>query len=273
MTATPAHLLPVRWEDLTAHDFPEAVRRAQRTCILPIGCLERHGDHLPLGTDVFEARAVAEEAARLEPAVVFPSYYVAQIACARHQPGTISYSQQVRWAMLEETVDECVRNGFTRILILNGHGGNIHFLKYFTQCQLERRRDAQVFAGWPWDHDEVTRSFLVDSDDHHGGEMETSLMQHIAPQLVRRDLLGAPGRARERAPVLRHPGLANGLWWYARYPDHYAGDGNLGSADKGARLFTIYAGRVAAMLRAIKQDTEVAALAAEFNAASADPLA
>lgn len=274
-TASEAKIAPSslwRWEDFTADAFTDAVHRADRTCVLPIGCLERHGSHLPLGTDVFEARAIAEQAVREEPAIIFPSYYFAQISEARHKPGTISYTHSIRWAMLEETIDEIVRNGMNRILILNGHGGNIHFLNYFAQCQLERCSGAQVYVAWPWfEHPDVSR-VLESTHDGHGGEIETSLMLRVAPELVRRDAHIAPGDALDRVPTLTSPGIMHALHWYARYPEHYAGDGAAGTIAKGDVILSAYGNRVAAMLRAIKTDSGVVALDREFRVAAVDPL-
>ncbi|MCJ7751440.1 MAG: creatininase family protein, partial [Armatimonadetes bacterium] len=61
--------LPVKWEELTATDFPKAVKQAKGVCLLPIGVIEKHGPHLPLGTDVMAVRAVTVGAAEREYAV------------------------------------------------------------------------------------------------------------------------------------------------------------------------------------------------------------
>src|SRR5579863_2901189 len=82
--------LSVHWEELTAADFREGIHRAQGTCLLPFGILEKHGPHLPLGTDLLDVRYTALHAAEEEYAVVFPEYYFGQIAEARHEPGTIA---------------------------------------------------------------------------------------------------------------------------------------------------------------------------------------
>ena len=87
--------LPTRMEDLSALQFKEAVRKSSKTVILPIGVLEKHGPHMPLGTDVFTAREMALRAAEEEYAVVFPWYYFSQINEAKHQPGTIAYSPEL----------------------------------------------------------------------------------------------------------------------------------------------------------------------------------
>ncbi|MGO9936515.1 MAG: creatininase family protein, partial [Terracidiphilus sp.] len=100
---TPPAKLSVHWEELTAADFREGVHRSQGTCLLPFGILEKHGAHLPLGTDLLDVRYAALHAAEREYAVVFPEYYFGQIAEARHEPGTMAYSRELQLALLQET--------------------------------------------------------------------------------------------------------------------------------------------------------------------------
>src|SRR5271167_3303488 len=88
--------LSVHWEELTAADFREGIHRSQGTCLLPIGILEKHGPHLPLGTDLLDVRYATLHAAEQEYAVVFPEYYFGQIAEARHEPGTVAYSRDMQ---------------------------------------------------------------------------------------------------------------------------------------------------------------------------------
>ena len=64
----------VHWEELTASDFVAGIRQSQGTCLLPFGILEKHGPHLPLGTDLLDVRHAALAAAQKEYAVVFPEY-------------------------------------------------------------------------------------------------------------------------------------------------------------------------------------------------------
>src|SRR5690242_2362237 len=78
--------LPVKWEELTAGDFVKAIEKSQSTCLLPFGILEKHGPHLPLGTDLINARYAAVHGAEQEYAVVFPEYFYGQIFEARHEP-------------------------------------------------------------------------------------------------------------------------------------------------------------------------------------------
>ena len=87
--------LPFKMEDLTSPKFARAVDLAGGVCVIPLGVIEKHGPHLPLGTDMYESREIAFHAAQKEYAVVFPPYYAGQINEAKHQPGAIAYSSEL----------------------------------------------------------------------------------------------------------------------------------------------------------------------------------
>jgi creatinine amidohydrolase len=140
--AAPQSKLSVHWEELTAADFREGIHRSQGTCLLPFGILEKHGPHLPLGTDLLDVRYAALHAAEQEYAVVFPEYYFGQIAEARHEPGTIAYSREMQLALLQETTDEMARNGCKKVIVVNGHGGNEHLLPLL--CSNATRQATQI---------------------------------------------------------------------------------------------------------------------------------
>src|ERR1044072_850749 len=138
--------LSVHWEELTAADFRDAITRAQGTCLLPFGIMEKHGPHLPLGNDLLNVRYVALNAAQQEFAVVFPEYYFGQIFEAKHEPGTVAYSRGLQLQLLQETTDEMGRNGCKKIIIVNWHGGNPNLLTFFAQSQLEAPHDYVVYV-------------------------------------------------------------------------------------------------------------------------------
>src|SRR5450432_4374932 len=137
--------LSVKWEELTAADFRQAIQQSQGTCLLPFGILEKHGPHLPLGTDLLNVRYASLHAAGQEYAIVFPEYYFGQIFEARHEPGTVAYSSHTQLELLQETTDEMARNGCKKVIIVNGHGGNEHLLPFFAQSQLEKPHDYVVY--------------------------------------------------------------------------------------------------------------------------------
>src|SRR5437762_9763161 len=217
--------LSTRWEELTAADFVQGIKRSQGTCLLPFGILEKHGAHLPLGTDLVNVRYLSLTAADQEYVVVFPEYYFGQIFEARHEPGTVAYSARMQLDLLQETTDEMGRNGCKKIIIANGHGGNEHLLPFFAQSQLASPHDYAVYV-----FDERTPESggppKKTSLDMHAGESETSKMMVARPDAIHVD------RAKQESGADQYrqniPGdLYTGIWWYARFPDHYSGDGSV----------------------------------------------
>src|SRR5262249_3981207 len=138
--------LSVKWEELTADDFRQAIHQSKGTCLLPFGILEKHGPHLPLGTDLLNVRYASLHAAEQEFVVVFPEYYFGQIFEAKHEPGTVAYSMELQLKLLQETTDEMARNGCKKVIIVNGHGGNEHLLPYFAQAQMASAKDYVVYV-------------------------------------------------------------------------------------------------------------------------------
>lgn len=266
--------LSVRYEELTAPDFIRAVAKSGGTCIVPLGILEKHGPHLPVGTDLIACREVALKAAEAEYAVVFPPYFVGQIFEARHQPGTIAYGSRMMLDFLQQTCDELARNGFKRIVLVNGHGGNDAFLHFFCQSQLETRRDYVVYLFEPA-YDEAAEAKLGQmrktAVDGHAGEEETSVMLAHHAGLVKLD------RAKDETgeDQKRQAGLKNaytGIWWYAGQPNHYRGDGSAGNAEFGRALFEAERAALIDMLRTVKKDDVTPELQRRFFDDAAKPL-
>src|SRR5258708_1682390 len=223
--------LSAHWEDLTADDFRSAIKQSQGTCLLPFGILEKHGPHLPLGTDLLDVRYAALHAAEQEYAVVFPEYYFGQIAEAKHEPGTVAYSRTMQLALLQETTDEMARNGCKKVLIVNGHGGNDSLLPYFAQAQLDKPHDyvVYIFDERTPQHGGPERKTKIDM---HAGESETSKMMISRPDTVHLDRAANESGADQARQKL--PGdVYTGIWWYTRFPNHYSGDGSVATKALG----------------------------------------
>ena len=266
--------LPVKYEELTALDFITAVTRSAATCIIPIGILEKHGPHLPLGTDLLDAREIALRAARKEYTIIFPEYYFGQIFEARHQPGAIAYSVELMWDVLQETCDELGRNGIKKIILVNGHGGNNSFLPFFCQAQLASRKDYAVILFRPEDDPEVekkVRELRTTTTGGHADETETSTMLVHHPDLVHTDRAKSQsGSDQNRLDSL--PYAYTGIWWYARYPNHYAGDGSHASREIGELLINSEVGQLVRLLQALKGDNRVLELQQRFFDGAENPL-
>ena len=262
--------LSVHWEELTGPDFVQAIRQSGGTCLLPFGILEKHGPHLPIGTDLLDVRYAALHGAEQEYAVVFPEYYFGQIFEARHQPGTIAYSSHIQMELLQETTDEMARNGCKKIIIVNGHGGNESLLPYFAQTQLEKPHDYVVYVfdrrsprtGGPPKKDAL---------DMHAGESETSKMLIARPDLVHMDRADSQSGADQQRLDLPDD-VYTGIWWYARFPNHYSGEGSLATKELGQFQMNWWVGRIAEVIRAVKADQTSLQLQNEFFEKTKHPL-
>lgn len=262
--------LSPKWEELTAGDFKEAIAKAQGTCLLPFGILEKHGPHLPIGTDLLNVRYVAEHAAQQEYAVIFPAYYAGQIFEARHQPGTIAYSPELQLRLLQETTDEMARNGCKKVLIVNGHGGNEDLLPYFAQTQLYKPHDYVVYV--QWGH-EATKKVGAEKNgpDYHAGETETSNVLVTHPDLVHMDRAASESGADQKRLKLPE-NVYTGIWWYARFPNHYSGDGSAATKEQGEADIQSWINTVVRAIKAVKADDESLKLQTEFYERSNHPL-
>ncbi|MFL5742451.1 MAG: creatininase family protein [Flavisolibacter sp.] len=263
-----AQNLPSRWDELTAGDWPKALERSSHTCILPIGILEKHGPHAPIGSDLIHVREWAARATKREYAVVFPDYFYGQINEARHQYGTFSLPSHLVMELLDSTCEEIGRNGFNKIVIINGHGGNPNLIRYFVQTQLERKRNYVLYFFEPSQDSafaaQIRRTRKSDpAGDMHAGETETSTLLYLRPDLVKMDSArNESGVNQKRLPVI--PNTYTAIWWYASFPNHYAGEGAKATPELGKLITEHLLDQLVAALKAIKADTKTLELQNEF---------
>jgi creatinine amidohydrolase len=261
--------LSVKWEELTAGDFREAIAKSQGTCLLPFGILEKHGPHLPLGTDLLNVRYIAQHSAEQEYALVFPEYYFGQIFEAKHEPGTVAYSPEIQLRLLQETTDEMARNGCKKILIVNGHGGNEHLLPFFAQSLLEKPHDYVVYV--QWGYEPAKKPVAGKGPDWHAGESETSNVLVTHPDLVHMDRAGSQSGA-DQGRVKLPDNVYTGIWWYARFPNHYSGDATTATKEEGEADVQNWIKAVVDAIKAVKADGESLKLQNEFYEKSRHPL-
>lgn len=265
--------LPVKWEELTTPDFIKAVKNSESTCIIPIGVLEKHGPHLPIGTDVMSIREIAVRAAKKEYVLVFPGSYAGQINVAKPQPGTIAYSQELQLKMLQETCDELGRNGIKNIIIANGHGGNTSLMSYFCRRQLESRRDYAVIifrAGTYPETDEKIRKLRKTTVGGHADEKETSTMLVSRPDLTH--IERANEQSGENQSRFSLPYATTSVDFYDMYPNHYAGDGSPANVELGKLIIEDGVSQLVELIKAVKKDDTVHKVLQEFYEKSEKPL-
>ncbi len=267
-------VLPVNYEELTSPQFVQAVTSSHGTCIIPIGILEKHGPHLPLGTDLIDARKIALTAAAREYAVVFPPYYFGQINEAKHQPGTVAYKHELVWDLLQATCDELARNGMKKIILVNGHGGNNYLLRYFCQAQMEEPHDYAVLLFMPAEDAAFASKIAAMKKTKTGGhadEEETAMMLSHRPELVHLDQANTQSGT-DLARLADLPNLFTGIWWFARFPNHYAGDGAPAQAELGKLIIEHEVDQLVKMIVSVKADNKVLQLQQEFYDKAEHPL-
>ena len=266
----------MHWEELTSDDFPPAVKEAQGVCVVPLSVIERHGHHLPTGTDMLIGRELCHRIAALEPVIIFPDLIFTQILEARHVPGTIALDADLIVRLLDNVCREIARNGMKKIVLVSAHGGNDHFTHFFAQAQLASPRDYVVYVADPClsaDEEASLAPLWETTVDGHAGEHETSEILAIRPDLVQLERAPADGEGLplDRLKTLNENGAYTGIRWYGDHPTHYRGDGRPATAEKGNRLLDAHARALARTVAAIKRDQMTPQLQLEFYAAGERP--
>ncbi|MFN7921365.1 MAG: creatininase family protein [Bryobacteraceae bacterium] len=175
--------------EMTRQQLREAA--ADALVVLPIGATEQHGPHLPTGTDYFTVEALSREAAAAAadriPVIVTPALPFG--SSDHHLPfgGTLSFSTETYYRVLRELVDSLATDGFTRIFLVNGHGGN-HELAQLAARDVALKRPVRVAAGSYWT---IAWEALVGEGAHsdtrlpgHAGDFETSMMMSLRGDIV-----------------------------------------------------------------------------------------
>ena len=263
--------LSTKWEELTGPDFIEAIHQSQGVCVLPFGIIEKHGAHLPLGTDLLDVRFAVFNAVQQEYAVVFPQYYFGQIFEAQQQPGTVAYSLSTQLTLLQETVKEMARNGCKKVVIVNGHGGNNSLLPLFAQAQLASPRDYVVYVFGLPNINTPGRPAVKTKPDMHAGETETSNMLIARPDLVHMDRATQESGADQKRLSLPDS-VDTGIWWYARFPNHHSGEGAAANRALGEFDQKEWSRQIAEAIKAIKADQVSLKLQNQFFEESQHPL-
>lgn len=290
----------MNWECLRSDEMAAAIEKSGGLCILPIGCMERHGPHMPLGTDSLQAKTHVELAAEMEDVVVFPTtMWLGDMCSVKGHPrgaelnhGAISLNPHTLLTVLEELCDEIARNGFRKILIVNCHGGNIYLLNYFFSIQshkiknyatmrtnsydnvicnadliyehfLENRKDYPMLT----DSDmEVLKGFAQREDGFGGGHahfMETAWMMGAYPELIATDRFELEsGYSTGRSDYLSKIGVSIERAWGANFPYAYDGHPSTGCTETIGQAFNLYsARRLANIFKVLKEDEECVKIA------------
>jgi creatinine amidohydrolase len=237
--------------EMTAPDI-RRLARDSTLVVAPIAACEQHSRHLPVFTDTILATAVAEGVERALPdrVLLLPTLWLG--ASDHHLPlgGTLTASLPVYEQMLVELLTPMLEDGFRRAMLLNGHGGNVDPLQVALR-RLDRSYPTAILTGAAyWDLAAPDLAALCEGARKvmgHACEIETSMILHLRPDLVRRERIADD-------PDTTPASLA-GLFWprdFVRKTDHGAvGYPERADADRGRRMLEAIVGKVACVAEAV----------------------
>lgn len=242
--------MPARPYILHEANYRQLLEHRANVAVLPWGATEAHNYHLPHGTDVVEAGALAEQAAAIAfgrgaKVIVLPTIPFGNDEQQLDQVATISINTVTAAAILDDVARSLHAQGIDRLVILNAHGGN-EFKPLVRDVQARRNVLIVVVNFWQLAAESRTRIFDVPGD--HADEMETSLLLHLRPEWVAMENAGPGDRVPFDIPALKLPGVWTPRPWSKIHPDTGCGDPRQATADKGARYFEIVAEAVASLL-------------------------
>jgi len=238
------------WQDLTMPEF-EAAGEKSRTVILPVGSLEEHGPHLPLGTDAFHALEVARRLAQEHPVVVAPPVFYGVCRSTREHPGTVSLRGDTLRALVLDLGREFYRQGFPNLIILSGHAGGTHMAALLEagEILLSELPEIRVAVVNVLD---LLREVLTANPhlvrtkgDSHAGEVETALMLAAYPRLVK-------GTAPEEWPTFPKYILVRDKRRF--WPGGVWGDPSRATAAQGEEILQAEVRRLTQVISALEQE-------------------
>lgn len=265
------------WENLRCDEFLAAVEKSNGVCAIPIGCVEAHGIHLPLGCDTIKAREFCIRAAEIEPVTVFPAMYFGEKSGAGEFPGTIILPTPLIVELLEACCKEIYRNGFKKIVLVSSHGGNRDMLNFFNRAMLEKQpeiliyhyyqtmatpdkvlADLEQFPDLTEEDIAVLQAFVdAGKKDGHGGFVETSCLYDICPELIDLSKMDALSSASTHLfDGFSDHKITTPFSWMANYPNSYSGANDYAFNERIAKAIAeFYEPKLAELIRFLKNET------------------
>lgn len=181
-------------EKMTWEEIAEQISRCT-PLILPVGSIEQHGPHLPLATDLYSVLEISKLISDKIDLVIAPPLYYTYTKSMRSFVGTTSIEGNTLTLLIRDLIKEFLRQGFKKILVLNGHYENTAFLEEGTYLALEHcsKNDAKIVLTTWWDliPEKALKEIFTDAWEGwsgvHASFPETSLAMALNPSIVRRD--------------------------------------------------------------------------------------
>ncbi|MEZ5849054.1 MAG: creatininase family protein [Hyphomicrobiaceae bacterium] len=241
----------VMWKELTAADLRELASR-DATVILPVASIEQHGPHLPVGVDTILCEAVCKLAAEAVqddmPIVVAPTLWCGMAEHHMAFGGTFTFDIPTYRAVILAFLKSLGRHGFTKVFIVNGHGGNISALAAFL-ADFEMETGLKVRATTYFELAQPGMPAILEDQERvrHACEGETSLMMALAGDLVRTERL--PDAHGPKFSTPRPLGVGRNRSYRSFTESGVVGDARRSTREKGEKLAIVCRDALVAALR------------------------
>jgi creatinine amidohydrolase len=239
------------WFDELSMKEAERAADAGKVVIVPVGSVEEHGDHLPLCTDSLQPEHVASEVAKKTKCLVAPPLRYGVCNSTRNFSGTISLGFESLHMVVRDILEELIRNGFFRILVLSGHAGQTHMAALRLAAQEvvghhsrdDSDKKPRIMVCSDYDFAYELRGKYFDAKDGHAGTIETSRVMAIRPDLVKM-------KGQKSFPELpKFEVIADAERFF---PSGVIGDPTVASPEKGRRINTHVVKGVAKLVEELK---------------------
>jgi creatinine amidohydrolase len=233
-------------ETITMSEFKKYLKQT-KTVVFPFGTIEEHGSHLPLNTDAFVIEEALKSVAGEKKFFLAPLMYYGVCTTTRNHPGTISITSETLRRVAYDLVMDAYKKGLRNILLISGHGGSLHMsaLKETAEILIEQLKGVRIAVFSPYDLLWKELSALAETpNDSHAGEIETSMMLYLAPDLVK-------GRAPEEYPAIPKPFIVRDKVKY--WPGGVWGNPEKASAEKGKKAMKLIVDTIVEVLDKIEK--------------------
>ena len=284
----------MKWEKLREEEFEDAIKRSGGLCVMVLGCLEKHGQHLPVGTDSLKGDKVVELASEKADVMMFPttmwlgdvsSAHIFENPSKTKKHGFIGMNPNTLMTVLEELCDEIARNGFTKILLCTSHGGNANLVGFFTRSQFYKKKNYMTMFCKAYDFAKQLQpanvleaakanpeyfSMLTEEDfktlekfaetgtgGGHADFRETALTFGTHPHLVAPDRFDAEdGLNTGRLTFPESSGVSTYATWLANIPNAFSGYAPIGCTETiGEAYLKLSVDRLAEIFTQVKNNS------------------
>jgi creatinine amidohydrolase len=243
----------MQFQEQNSYEIKSVIEKS-KVAILPVGAVEAHGPHLPLGTDNYLAEEVSKKLADSIDGIVLPSLPYGQVWSLSDFPGSLTISNQTLTNIIVEIGESLFHQGFRILAIVNGHYGNSVALKEASRVLYEKYPKLKVFVmfypGTKEVISEVRESKPVHDSYFHACELETSYMLYLAGERVQME------RAINDSPSIPDTADVTPTRWSAFTKTAVLGDATVASREKGEKIISVALRNMTQMIEQAKDEID-----------------